>query len=167
MIMSTPIVYSSTTRLGITLTPNDGGFPMSQKTARDGWSSSLLNHVVRSLAAPSVPAMMALASQAKAQMQGTRLRFVPEAVSTGRAMLVAQRLQLVISLPLRYQGELHQFPGAICDPTNSQCRKYLSVAEFTERFDPSQADHDAGLARPLPMALSREERPQQNVGPDR
>jgi kumamolisin len=60
-----------------------------------------------------------------------------------------QIMQLDIVLPLSDQAGLHTFLNELYDPASSSYRHFLTVAEFTERFGPSQADYDAvvGFAR--------------------
>ncbi len=79
------------------------------------------------------------------------LTHVPAAVANGSAKRIAalpasQRMKLAINLPLRDEAGLHAFVRAVYDPASPSYRKYLSVAEFTERFGPSEADYDAVVA---------------------
>jgi hypothetical protein len=57
-----------------------------------------------------------------------------------------QSLQLSISLPLRNQDRLKTLLRDLSDPTSPRYRKYLSVAEFTAQFGPTQADYDTVAA---------------------
>jgi subtilase family serine protease len=73
---------------------------------------------------------------------------VPQAVANGQAAAVGklprgQRISLAISLPLRDSAGLEDLLQQIYDPQSPSYRHYLSVAEFTERFGPTQDDHDA------------------------
>jgi kumamolisin len=55
----------------------------------------------------------------------------------------AQILQLDLVLPLRDQAGLDAFLKEVYDPASSSYRRFLTVAEFTERFGPTQEDYDA------------------------
>src|SRR5580704_15271029 len=73
---------------------------------------------------------------------------VPEAVASGVAPLVGhlpgtQPLSLAISLPSRNEAELNDLLQQIYDPRSPNFHHYLSVAEFTERFGPSESDYAA------------------------
>jgi subtilase family serine protease len=57
-----------------------------------------------------------------------------------------QVMHLVVSLPLRNSNQLDVLLNAIYDPASPQYRRFLSVAEFTERFGPSEADYDKAVA---------------------
>jgi len=52
-------------------------------------------------------------------------------------------LRLVVSLPLRNTAALDSLLADITNPDSPSFRHYLSVAEFTERFGPTQTDYDA------------------------
>ncbi|MBS0432105.1 MAG: S8/S53 family peptidase [Proteobacteria bacterium] len=75
---------------------------------------------------------------------------VPEDVSNHSATRVAdadasRRLQLAIALPMRDQAQLVQLVRDIYDPSSPNYRHYLSVAQFTQRFGPTQADYNKAL----------------------
>ncbi len=55
----------------------------------------------------------------------------------------AQNLNLAISLPLRNQAELDLLLQQLYDPASPNYRHYLSPAQFTERFGPTEADYQA------------------------
>jgi subtilase family serine protease len=57
-----------------------------------------------------------------------------------------QVMHLVVSLPLRNSNQLDALLGGIYDPASPQYRRFLSVAEFADRFGPSQADYDKAIA---------------------
>ena len=52
-------------------------------------------------------------------------------------------MQLDLVLPLRDPAGLKSFLNDVYDPTSFSYRRLLTVAEFTERFGPTQADYDA------------------------
>jgi len=54
-----------------------------------------------------------------------------------------QILKLDLVLPLRDQTALEGFVEQVYNPASSSYRQFLTVAEFTERFGPSQQDYDA------------------------
>jgi subtilase family serine protease len=58
-------------------------------------------------------------------------------------MPTAQRLRLVLTLPLRNQAELDNFLKDVYDPSSPTYHQFLSVEEFTARFGPTQNDYDA------------------------
>jgi kumamolisin len=55
-------------------------------------------------------------------------------------------MQLDLVLPLRNQPALDAFVKAVYDPSSPSYRHFLTPAEFTQRFGPSQADYDAVVA---------------------
>src|ERR1700723_2313488 len=75
-------------------------------------------------------------------------RHVREASSTGSGtptgrLVADQTMQLDLVLPLRDRAGLKSFINDIYDPTSFSYHRFLTVAEFTERFGPTQADYDA------------------------
>lgn len=67
-------------------------------------------------------------------------------VTSGQAASVgflpsAQRLNLVIHMPVRNQDELASLINRLSDPTSPDYRHWLSVAEFTERFGRTEAEY--------------------------
>ncbi len=61
-------------------------------------------------------------------------------------MAGANRLDLAIGLPLRDPQRLGKFLQQIQDPSSPNYRHYLTPAQFTERFGPTQADYQAVMA---------------------
>jgi len=57
-----------------------------------------------------------------------------------------QVMRLDIVLPLSDQTGLDSFLKKLYDPTSPSYRHFLTVAEFTARFGPSQVDYDAAVA---------------------
>ncbi len=53
------------------------------------------------------------------------------------------RLYLAIGLPLRNTNALNKLLQDMYDPANPQFRHYLTPAQFTEKFGPTQWDYDA------------------------
>ena len=60
-----------------------------------------------------------------------------------RALPADQHLKLAIGLPLRNQAELKALVDQLSDPTSPSYRAYLTPAEFTQRFGPSEQDYQA------------------------
>jgi subtilase family serine protease len=78
-------------------------------------------------------------------------RHLPRAVADGTATMMGaaqsdQRLRLAIHLPLRDQATLTQLLHDLYDPQSAQFHKYLSVAEFINRFAPTADDYNAVVA---------------------
>ncbi len=61
-------------------------------------------------------------------------------------MPAGQTLSLAVLLSLRDEAGLDAFLADIANPDSPNYRHYLSVSEFTARFAPTQADHDALVA---------------------
>src|SRR6476469_9765398 len=71
---------------------------------------------------------------------------VPSVVSqvAAKGDLSAQtEVHLALGLPVHDQQGLDAFVRAISDPNSPQYRQYLTPAEFTERFGPTEADYQA------------------------
>ena len=71
-----------------------------------------------------------------------------EATRSGQAQAIGrlpanQVMQLDLVLPLRDPEGLKSFLNDVYDPTSFSYRRFLTPAEFTERFGPTQADYDA------------------------
>jgi subtilase family serine protease len=86
-----------------------------------------------------------------AQSQTLLTRHVREVTLNGKAPLVGklpatQSMHFDIVLALSHPAELKSFVQEVSDPSSPSYRHFLTVAEFTERFGPSQADYDAVLA---------------------
>jgi subtilase family serine protease len=89
-----------------------------------------------------------LAAPTNSHAQSVLTHHVREATRTGAAQVIgrlpeSQILQLDVVLPLRDQAGLEAFLKDAYDPASTSYRRFLSVAQFTERFGPSQADYDA------------------------
>jgi subtilase family serine protease len=75
-------------------------------------------------------------------------KHVRAVVANGQAARVgpmshSQRMSLAIILPLRNQSELASLLKRLYDPSSSEYRHFLTVAQFTERFGPTVRDYDA------------------------
>ena len=76
---------------------------------------------------------------------------VREVIRTGEASAIGrlpanQAMQLDIVLALRDQAGLDAFLKDLYNPYTSSYRQFLTPAEFTERFGPTQEDYDAVVA---------------------
>jgi subtilase family serine protease len=85
-----------------------------------------------------------------AQAQNLMTHHVREVVRNGQAQAVgrlpaSQTMQLDIVLPIRDQAGLDAFLSEVNDPTSFSYRRFLTPAEFTARFGPTQQDYDAVL----------------------
>ena len=90
--------------------------------------------------------IMNMVSQAQSLPQLTR--HVRDAVLSGQAKAVGQLpsdqiMNLDVVLALRDQAGLDLFLKELYDPASPSYRHFLTVAEFTERFGPTQQDYDA------------------------
>jgi subtilase family serine protease len=84
------------------------------------------------------------------QAQNLMTHHVREAVRNGQAQAVgrlpaSQTMQLDLVLPIRDQAGLDAFLGEVYDPTSFSYRRFLTPAEFTARFGPTQQDYDTVL----------------------
>lgn len=75
-------------------------------------------------------------------------RHVPDAVSSGHsqflnAMPESQTLPIDILLPVRDPAGLDMFLQEVNDPSSPSYRQFLTVAQFTQRFGPTEQDYDA------------------------
>jgi len=82
------------------------------------------------------------------QAQSVMTRHVREATRNGEAKPIGQLapdrvMNLDVVLPLRDQAGLDSFLKELYDPASSTYRHFLTVAEFTERFGPTQENYDA------------------------
>jgi len=82
------------------------------------------------------------------QAQSMMTRHMREVTRSGEAKSMGQLapdrvMNLDIVLPLRDQAGLNSFLKELYDPASVSYRHFLTVAEFTERFGPTQQDYDA------------------------
>jgi kumamolisin len=82
------------------------------------------------------------------QAQTVLTRHVRDEVRTGQTQPVGhlpsnQTMSVDIVLPLRDPAGLDSFLQALYDPASPSYRQFLTVAEFTERFGPSQQAYDS------------------------
>ncbi len=71
---------------------------------------------------------------------------MPKAIAAStaiRPMARLDRMTVAIGLPLRNQDELKALLDQIVDPHSPSFRHYLTPAQFTERFGPTEADYQA------------------------
>src|SRR5271157_1254067 len=87
------------------------------------------------------------AGQAQQSLQVLHNHVRP-AVASGQAAPVgvlprSQRLNLAIMLPLRNQSELTSLLDRLYDPSSPDYHQFLTVAQFTEQFGPTEQDYEA------------------------
>ena len=58
-------------------------------------------------------------------------------------LATTENMHLVITLPLRNEGQLDQLLTDLYDPSSPSYRQFLTVEEFTEEFGPTQAEYEA------------------------
>src|SRR5450432_2122809 len=92
-------------------------------------------------------AMLSVAAS-NSQAQDALTSHVRDVTRTGEARPVGnlsanRTLQLDIVLPLRDQAGLDLLLQQVYDPASPHYRQFLTVAEFTERFGPTQVDYDS------------------------
>jgi subtilase family serine protease len=80
--------------------------------------------------------------------QNMPTRHVRQDVVSGRAQFLnqlpaSQTMRLDVVLPLRDPEGLESFLKELYDPASPSYRHFLTVAEFTAKFGPTQADYDA------------------------
>jgi kumamolisin len=102
--------------------------------------------------APTLAALLvSTALAASAMAEPVTARAVPDAVARGSAPMVAKLapdapVAFEISLPLRNEAALDTLLAGIVTPGSPSYRHYLTPADFTARFGPSQSDYDALVA---------------------
>jgi len=84
----------------------------------------------------------------QAQARPLLTRHVGEAALNGQAQLVGrlpatQSVDFDIVMALSHPAELEDFLQELYDPSSPSYRHFVTVAQFTERFGPSQEDFDA------------------------
>ena len=82
-----------------------------------------------------------------AHAEGAHTKHVHAEIQGGQAQMVgtpsaAQVMNLDIVLPVRDRAGLQALAAQITDPQSPMFRHYITPAEFTERFGPTQADYD-------------------------
>src|SRR5271157_4252677 len=91
--------------------------------------------------------LFTIAGQAQQPMQALHNHVRP-AVASGQAVPLGllpptQRLNVAIMLPLRNRPELTSLLDRLYDPSSPDYRQFLTVAQFTERFSPTEQDYQA------------------------
>ncbi len=110
-------------------------------------SSALTFDLVLTAALTAALAM----TPAAAHPQSVMTHHVHQAVRNGSAQVngrlpAGQTLQLDVVLPLRDPAGLTAFLADIYNPASASYRHFLTPAEFTAAFGPTQADYDAAVA---------------------
>jgi hypothetical protein len=121
---------------------------MGTSILRDGLSTTGR----RALLSASIACILVGPVQGAAQTPLQTLRHhVRDEVSSGQAKPVGalpptEQMNLSIILPLRNQAELGSLLRRLYDPSSSDYRHYLSVAEFTGQFGPVAEDYQKVVA---------------------
>ena len=89
-------------------------------------------------------ALLSTIPQARAQrlLDGHVPDVVPQLIAKGNLPGEAQ-VHLALGLPVRDRDALDTFVREVSNPNSSLYRQYLTTAEFTERFGPTEADYQA------------------------
>jgi len=108
-----------------------------------------VNRLLRTLLLPVVAAT--LAATAFGQTQYLLTRHVREVQTNGQAKVIgqlpaSQTLRLTLTLPLRNQAELDNLLADLYSPSSPSYHHFLTVAQFTSEFGPTQDDYNAVLA---------------------
>jgi subtilase family serine protease len=95
----------------------------------------------------SMALALALGASTAVQAAEFSTHHVRDAVSEGTAKQVGslpsnQMMSLDVVLPLRDKAGLDAFVAAVTDPSNASYRHYLTPAQFTAQFGPTQNDYD-------------------------
>src|SRR5271165_1826900 len=119
------------------------GLTRMSKNARLLWGRTALICAAMSL-------LLTITGQAQQPLQLLHNHVRP-AVASGKAVPVGvlpstQRLNLAIMLPLRNQSDLSGFLDRLYDPSSPDYHQFLTVAQFTERFGPTEQDYQAVVA---------------------
>src|SRR3954454_557881 len=88
------------------------------------------------------------AISAQAELRPVMTSHLPEAVASGVAPMVGhlqaqQRLSLALSLPLRNQQQLELFLQDLYNPDSPTYHRYLTVAQFAERYGATEQDYNS------------------------
>lgn len=102
---------------------------------------------IRNKGALSFAIAMALCATTTAQAAGVLTHHVRDAVSQGTAKEVGnlpsnQTMSLDVVLPVRDQAALDAFVASVTNPNSANYRHYLTPAQFTAEFGPTQSDYD-------------------------
>jgi subtilase family serine protease len=107
----------------------------------------------------SIPLAVALAAATVAHAESVMTRHMRAEVSTGAAQPAAQLPQaqgmsLDIVLPLRDPAALTSFLADIYNPASPNFHHFVTPAQFTAKFGPTQADYDTVVAYVKASGLS-------------
>ena len=99
----------------------------------------------------SLSIAMALGATATAQATGVMTHHLRDAVSQGTAAQVgdlspSQVMKLDVVLPVRDRAALDAFVADVRNPASPNYRHYLTPAQFTAKFGPTQSDYNTVVA---------------------
>jgi subtilase family serine protease len=117
----------------------------SNSTRKD--LSNGISHFVRNACSLSFAVALALGVTTAAQAAEVLTHHVRDAVSQGSARQVGslsanQLMSLDVVLPVRDQGGLDAFVASVTNPSSINYHNYLTPAQFTVEFGPTQNDYD-------------------------
>jgi subtilase family serine protease len=101
----------------------------------------------------------ARAQQLQVIQHQVRAQVLDRQVGLYGPMALDQQMHASILLPLRNQAELQSLLGRLYDPTSPDYRHFLSVAEFTKEFGPTESDFEAVVAFAQANGLAVTDRP--------
>src|SRR5215813_8996289 len=89
-------------------------------------------------------------SSAPAMAAGLKVSVVPSAVAQRqvqptRTLDPATRVHLTVVLPIRNKERLRDLLTVLYTPSSPLYRHWLTVAQFTKQFGPTQKDYDAAM----------------------
>ncbi|WP_198670269.1 protease pro-enzyme activation domain-containing protein [Dyella sp. C9] len=104
--------------------------------------------MLRKTGSLSMAITLALAATGTAQAAGVLTHHVRDVVSSNAVASVGslpatQVMRLDVVLPVRDQAGLDAFVADVTNPSSPSYRQYLTPAQFTARFGPTQSDYDA------------------------
>ncbi|MGH8122849.1 MAG: S53 family peptidase [Rudaea sp.] len=105
------------------------------------------SRTVRKVCCLSLAVALALGATTAAQAAGISTHHVRDAVRDGAALKMgnlpfSQMMSLDVVLPVRDQAGLDAFVAGVTNPASPSFRQYLTPAQFTAKFGPTQQDYD-------------------------
>lgn len=119
------------------------------KTKSKGMASRRVAvRLVRKTCGLSLALAMAFGASAVVQAGGMMTHHVRDVVRSGGALQVGslainQVMNLNVVLPVRNQAALDAFVAAVSNPMSPSFHQYMTPAQFTASFGPTQSDYDA------------------------
>lgn len=106
--------------------------------------------LTKSLSAFALTASLTAGLCASASAEALLVKHVPAAVTAHTAALAgaldsSTHMQMQVVLPMRNKEKLRDLLGALYNPSSPLYRHWLSVAQFTKQFGPTQKDYNAAM----------------------